>query len=192
MDMTPDLFDEISRRTPNLCSIIPAGTYEMADIDQAGGIPAVLNRLADKIQDSPTVNGASIREIAAKGRVLNDDVIRTPENAYHVQGGIAVLKGNLAKSSVIKQTAVQKEMMVHSGPAKVFFTERDLIDALGAKEDLRRRRGGLAVSGTGRCARNARDAYANGCYQGSGIPTRGPGHRRAILGSHHGTLHRAR
>jgi dihydroxy-acid dehydratase len=134
MDMTPDLFDEISRKTPNLCSIIPAGTYEMADIDQAGGIPAVLNRLADKIQDSPTVNGASIREIAAKGRVLNDDVIRTPENAYYAQGGIAVLRGNLAKSSVIKQTAVQKEMMVHSGPAKVFFTERELIDALPAKK----------------------------------------------------------
>jgi dihydroxy-acid dehydratase len=134
MDMTADLFDEISRRTPNLCSIIPAGTYEMADIDQAGGIPAVLNRLADKIQDSPTVNGLFIKEIAAKGRVLNDDAIRTPKNSYHAQGGIAVLKGNLAKSSVIKQTAVQKEMMVHSGPAKVFLTERDLIDALGAKK----------------------------------------------------------
>jgi dihydroxy-acid dehydratase len=134
MDMTADLFDEISRRTPNLCSIIPAGTYEMADIDQAGGIPAVLNRLAEKIQDSPTVNGVTIREIATKGRVLNDDVIRTPENAYYAQGGIAVLKGNLAKSSVIKQTAVQKEMMVHSGPAKVFFTERELIDALPAKK----------------------------------------------------------
>lgn len=134
MDMAPDLFDEISRKTPNLCSIIPAGTYEMADIDQAGGIPAVLHRLAEKIQDSPTVNGVTIREVASKGRVLNDDVIRTPENAYYAQGGIAVLKGNLAKSSVIKQTAVQKEMMVHSGPAKVFYTEKDLIGALGARK----------------------------------------------------------
>ena len=134
MDMTADLFDEISRRTPNLCSIIPAGTYEMADIDAAGGIPAVLNRLEQKIQDSPTVNGLSIREIASKGRALNDDVIRTPEHAYHVEGGIAVLKGNLASSSVIKQTAVQKEMLVHSGPAKVFFSERELINALPAKQ----------------------------------------------------------
>jgi dihydroxy-acid dehydratase len=134
MDMTAELFDEISRKTPNLCSIIPAGSYEMADIDQAGGIPAVLNRLAEKIQDSPTVNGVAIREIATKGRVLNDDVIRAPENAYYAQGGIAVLKGNLARSSVIKQTAVQKEMMVHSGPAKVFYTEKDLIEALGANK----------------------------------------------------------
>lgn len=134
LDMTADLFDEISRKTPNLCSIIPAGTYEMADIDRAGGIPAVLNRLEEKVQDAPTVNGLSIREIAKKGRVLDDDVIRSPEKAYHLEGGIAVLKGNLASSSVIKQTAVQKEMLVHSGPAKVFFTERKLIDALPAKK----------------------------------------------------------
>lgn len=134
LDMTTDLFDEISRKTPNLCSIIPAGTYEMADIDQAGGIPAVLKQLEDRIQDSPTVNGVSIKEIARKGRVLNEDVIRAPEHAYHPQGGIAVLKGNLASSSVIKQTAVQKEMLKHSGPAKVFFTEKELIDALEAKK----------------------------------------------------------
>ena len=134
MDMSADLFDEISQRTPNLCSIIPAGSYEMADIDAAGGIPAVLKRLEDKVQDSPTVNGVSIKEIADKGRVLNDDVIRAPEHAYHAEGGIAVLKGNLAASSVIKQTAVEKEMLVHSGPAKVFFTERELIDALPAKK----------------------------------------------------------
>lgn len=134
IELTAELFDEISRKTPNLCSIIPAGTYEMADIDAAGGIPAVLNRLKDEVQDSPTVNGTSIKEIARQGRVLNDDVIRDPGHAYHVEGGIAVLKGNLASSSVIKQTAVQKEMLVHSGPAKVFFSERELIDALGAKK----------------------------------------------------------
>ncbi|MBN2032008.1 MAG: dihydroxy-acid dehydratase [Deltaproteobacteria bacterium] len=134
MDLSADLFDKISRKTPNLCSIIPAGNYEMADIDLAGGIPAVLNRLEDKIQDSPTVNGLSIKAIAGNGRVLNDDVIRAPEHAYYPQGGIAVLKGNLAESSVIKQTAVNKEMQVHSGPAKVFFSERELIDALEAKK----------------------------------------------------------
>jgi dihydroxy-acid dehydratase len=134
LEITVELFDDISRKTPNLCSIIPAGEYEMADIDRAGGIPAVLNRLEDKVKDSPTVNDLSIKEIAKKGRVLNEDVIRAPEHAYHLEGGIAVLKGNLANSSVIKQTAVQKEMLVHSGPAKVFFSERELIDALGAKK----------------------------------------------------------
>jgi dihydroxy-acid dehydratase len=134
LEVTVDLFDEISRKTPNLCSIIPAGEHEMADVHLAGGIPAVLNRLEEKLKDSPTVNGLSIKEIAKKGRVLNDDVIRAPENAYHTEGGIAVLKGNLASSAVIKQTAVEKEMLVHSGPAKIFFSEKELIDALSAKK----------------------------------------------------------
>lgn len=128
-----DLFDRISRETPNLCSIIPAGTYEMADIDRAGGISAVLNRLRDKIKDSPTVNGGSIARIAALGDVLDDDIIRPLENPYHAVGGIAVLKGNIAKSAIIKQTAVAEEMQVHSGPARVFYTEKDLLAAIEAK-----------------------------------------------------------
>ncbi len=133
IDIDVDMFDKISRETPNLCSIIPAGSHEMADIDRAGGIPAVLNRLKDMIKDHPTINGKSIKQIAGEGKVLNDDVIRTPDSAYHPEGGIAVLKGNIARSGIIKQTAVEKEMAVHSGPAKVFYTERDLLDAIEAK-----------------------------------------------------------
>jgi dihydroxy-acid dehydratase len=133
IDIDVDMFDKISRETPNLCSIIPAGPHEMADIDRAGGIPAVLNRLRDMIKDHPTINGKSIKQIAGEGKVLNDDVIRTPDSAYHPEGGIAVLKGNIARSGIIKQTAVEKEMAVHSGPAKVFYTERDLLDAIEAK-----------------------------------------------------------
>ena len=133
IDIDVDMFDKISRETPNLCSIIPAGPHEMADIDRAGGIPAVLNQLRDMIKDHPTINGKSIKQIAGEGRVLNDDVIRTPDSAYHPEGGIAVLKGNIARSGIIKQTAVEKEMAVHSGPAKVFYTERDLLDAIEAK-----------------------------------------------------------
>jgi dihydroxy-acid dehydratase len=134
IDIDVYLFDKISRETPNLCSIIPAGTDEMADIDQAGGIPAVLNRLKDMINDSPTINGTSIVQIAKEGKVLNDDVIRTIDKAYHSEGGIAVLKGNIANSGIIKQTAVEEEMTVHSGPAKVFYTEKDLLDAIEAKK----------------------------------------------------------
>ncbi|MBW1797383.1 MAG: dihydroxy-acid dehydratase [Deltaproteobacteria bacterium] len=130
IDIDVDLFDKISRETPNLCSIIPAGTNEMADVDRAGGIPAVLNRLKDMIEDSPTINGKAISSIAASGEVTDEDVIRTLENAYHAVGGIAVLKGNIAHSGIIKQTAVEKEMAVHSGPAKVFYTEKDLLDAI--------------------------------------------------------------
>jgi len=134
IDIDVYLFDKISRETPNLCSIIPAGTNEMADIDHAGGIPAVLNCLKDMINASPTISGTSIVQIAKEGKVLNDDVIRTIDRAYHSEGGIAVLKGNIANSGIIKQTAVEKEMTVHSGPAKVFYTEKDLLDAIEAKK----------------------------------------------------------
>jgi dihydroxy-acid dehydratase len=134
IDIDVDLFDKISRQTPNICSIIPGGPAEMLDIDNAGGIPAILNRLDEMIKESPTVNGAPITEIAKQGRVLDDDVIRTKETAYHLEGGIAVLKGNIANSGIIKQTAVSQEMMAHSGPARVFYTEQDLLDAIEAKK----------------------------------------------------------
>ena len=133
IEIDVDLFDKISRETPHLCSIIPAGPNEMADIDDAGGIPAVLKRLRDMIKDSPTVNGKSITQIAEEGEVLDGDVIRTQDNPYHAEGGIAVLKGNIANSAIIKQTAVEKEMRVLSGPAKVFYSEKDLLDAIEAK-----------------------------------------------------------
>ncbi len=134
VEISVDHFDEISKKTPNLCKIIPAGDYEMADIDAAGGVPGVLNRLKDMIKDSPTVMGKGIKEIASEGKVTDDDVIRSKDNAYMQQGGIAVLKGNIANSSVVKQTAVEEDMMVHSGPAKVFYTEDDLLDAIEAKK----------------------------------------------------------
>ena len=134
VDIDVNVFDKVSRETPNLCKIIPAGTHEMADIDRAGGIPAVLNRLKDMLKDSVTVNGKSITEIAEEGNVLDDDVIRTLDNAHFSEGGIAVLKGNIAHSSIIKQTAVGQEMMVHSGPAKVFYSEKELLNAIEAKK----------------------------------------------------------
>jgi dihydroxy-acid dehydratase len=134
MDLGVDLFDKISRETPNICSIIPAGQAEMADIDTAGGIPAILNRLEEMIKESPTINGVPIKEIAKQGRATDDKVIRTVENPYRSEGGIAVLKGNIANSSIIKQTAVSEEMMSHSGPAKVFYTEQELLDAIEEKK----------------------------------------------------------
>jgi dihydroxy-acid dehydratase len=106
----------------------------MADIDLAGGIPAVLNRLRELLKHSPSVNEDSVVEIAGKGRVLNDDVIRPLNRPYHKEGGIAVLKGNLAASGIIKQTAVDENMMIHSGPAKVFCTEKNLLTAIEKKQ----------------------------------------------------------
>ena len=125
------MFDGIARETPHICAIIPAGIHEMAEIHRAGGVPAVLNRLDHLLKDSNTINGISVKEVAARGKSLDDEVIRPLDNPYHLQGGIAVLKGNIARSAVIKQTAVDADMQVHTGPAKVFYTEKDLLDAIG-------------------------------------------------------------
>jgi len=134
IDIDINDFDKIARETPNICKIIPAGTYEMADLHKAGGIPAVLNRIKDMLKDNLTVNGKSIGEIAKEAKVLDDDIVRPLDNPYFKQGGIAVLKGNIANSSVIKQTAVEEGMMVHSGPAKVFTSEADLLKAIENKK----------------------------------------------------------
>ncbi|MBN1389273.1 MAG: dihydroxy-acid dehydratase [Candidatus Thermoplasmatota archaeon] len=129
-DLPVDLFDEKARITPNICHVRPAGNHFMEDLDRAGGIPAVLSRLKDRLLSSMTVQGVDVQEIASRSRVLDDDVIRPLDDPYFPQGGIAVLKGNLAGSSVIKQTAVSGDMMAHQGPAKVFHEERDVIDAI--------------------------------------------------------------
>ncbi len=134
IEIDVETFDRISRETPNLCSIIPAGPAEMADIHQAGAIPAVLNRLRHMLKNGDTINGKSILDIAESGKVTNPDIIRELDNPFHKEGGIAVLKGNIAKSSVIKQTALDEAMRVHSGPAKVFYSEQDLLDAIERKE----------------------------------------------------------
>jgi dihydroxy-acid dehydratase len=105
----------------------------MADIQRAGGIPAVLHRLKDMILDSPTVNGKSISQIATDGRVKDPEVIRGPDHPFRSEGGIAVLRGNLAHSAIIKQSAVAQNMMVHAGPAKVFYREEDLLAAIAEK-----------------------------------------------------------
>jgi len=133
IELDVSLFDRISRETPNLCSIIPAGANEMADIQAAGGIPAVLHRLQDMLQDAETVDGASIRRIARDAQVRNEEVIRPLERPYKQEGGIAVLRGNIAASAVIKQTAVGAGMLRHTGPSKVFLSEEDLLEAIESR-----------------------------------------------------------
>ena len=134
IDIPIKMFDTIARKTSNICSVIPSGPAAMEDIDKAGGVPAVLFRLKDKLKPSLTVNGKNIKEIAKEAKVINSNRIRPLSKPFHKEGGIAVLKGNIANSSVIKQTAVDKSMMKHSGPAKVFYTEKDLLDAIQAKK----------------------------------------------------------
>ena len=103
----------------------------MEDLDAAGGIPGVLSRFASVLKDSPTVSGKSIIKLAKAGRVRNADVIRPLDKAYHKEGGIAVLSGNLAPNgSVIKQTAVSETMMRFEGTAIVFDSEEEAMAAI--------------------------------------------------------------
>lgn len=128
------MFDDISRETPNICHFKPSGKYAIEELEEAGGIPAVLKRLMTMINDGKTVSGKTIFEIASEAEILNYDVIRPIDNPYCKEGGIAVLSGNIANSSVIKQTAVEEDMMEHAGPAKVFSSEDDLLKAIEDKK----------------------------------------------------------
>ncbi len=134
IELTLDQFDQLARKTPNICHIRPAGPYVMEDLQNAGGIPGVLNRLEGRLKSSPTVNGKDILEIAKESKVKDEEIIRPLDKPFYKEGGIAVLKGNLADASVIKQTAVEKEAMVLEGPARVFESEQDLMDAISKKK----------------------------------------------------------
>lgn len=119
-----ELFDEISRKTPHITDMLPGGRYYMEDLEFAGGIPAILSRFRSELIDMPTVGGRSIFEIADSAKVLDDEVIRPLNRAIHKEGGIAVLKGNLAPDgSVVKQTAVSGNMTRIEGRARVFDSE---------------------------------------------------------------------
>lgn len=131
VNITLDDFDRISRNTPHIVSLQPGGEYLMEDLDAAGGIPAVMKRLRDLMEDAPTVSGLSIYEIADRARIFDEELIRTLDNPYHKEGGIAVLYGNLApEGAVIKQTAVSDKMRVFKGKARVFDREEDALSAI--------------------------------------------------------------
>jgi dihydroxy-acid dehydratase len=131
IDLPVESFDEIAGKVPNVCHIRPAGDHFMEDLERAGGIPAVLKRLEGFLLRSETVNGDNIVDISRTAEIFDDDVIRKLEDPYYHEGGIAVLKGNLANTSVIKQTAVEENMLIHMGPARVFHEEKDVLDAIG-------------------------------------------------------------
>ena len=126
-----DLFDRISRDTKHIVALKPGGEHFMIDLDRAGGIPAVLSRLSPKLKDARTVEGRTILEIARSSPVKDQDVVRNLKNAYHEEGGIAVLWGNLAEEGcVVKQSAVAASMRRFEGPAKVFDSEKDATDSM--------------------------------------------------------------
>ena len=131
IDLPLETFDIIGKKTPHIANMIPGGQHYMEDLDRAGGIPAVLKRLRDRLSNTITVSGKGIFEIADSAVVFDEDVIRPLQKAYHQQGGIAVLRGNLAPGgAVVKQSAVSQNMMRFEGAAKVFDSEEQGMKAI--------------------------------------------------------------
>lgn len=134
VDLNLDIANELSAKTPNLCHLAPAGPTYMEDLNEAGGVYAVMNELTKKdllYTDLPTVTGKTVKENIENCVNKDTNVIRSIENPYSETGGIAILKGNLApEGSVVKRSAVVAEMMIHEGPARVFECEEDAIAAI--------------------------------------------------------------
>ena len=134
VELNVDIANEISARTPNLCHLAPAGHTYIEELNEAGGVYAVMNELNKKEllnTDVMTVTGKTMAENIEGCVNMNTEVIRPIDNPYSTTGGIAVLKGNLAPDScVVKRSAVVPEMMVHEGPARVFDCEEDAIAAI--------------------------------------------------------------
>jgi dihydroxy-acid dehydratase len=133
-----DLFNEISKKTPNVCKLSPSGVHHIEDLDAAGGIQAVMKRISPLGMidlKAKTVTGKTVGENIRSARILDDAVIRPLDNPYTKEGGIAILRGNLAPDgAVVKQSAVAENMLVNEGKARVFDSEDDAIAAiLGGK-----------------------------------------------------------
>jgi dihydroxy-acid dehydratase len=131
-----DLFEKFSKKIPHIAALSPSGEHTMFDLDRAGGIPAVLKTLQDRLHDEViTCTGNSLKQNIEQTRVQDKTVIRPLDNPVHEEGGLAVLKGNLAPDgSVVKQGAVEADMMVHEGPARVFDSEETCVEAINQGE----------------------------------------------------------
>jgi dihydroxy-acid dehydratase len=132
IDLPLSLFDKLSKRVPHICSMIPSGPYDMQDLDEAGGIPAVMKELKKALHlNVVTVTGKTVKENITSAVVLNPEVIRPLTNPVHKEGGIAVMKGNLAPDgAVVKAAGISANIMVHQGPAKTFDSEEDAMKAI--------------------------------------------------------------
>src|SRR3989339_798547 len=129
------LFDEISKKTPNIVKLEPAGDYYMEDLENAGGISAVMSVLKNKLNDNPTVSGLRISEIIKEGEVKNSDVIRPLNKPYNQTGGIAILFGNLAPNGcVVKQSAVSSKMLKFTGTARICESEESAMNLITLKK----------------------------------------------------------
>jgi dihydroxy-acid dehydratase len=134
VDIDLEKINEISKATPHLCSLSPGGNHHLQDLNRAGGVPALIKELSGAgliNNECLTVTGQTVGKNIKNIRILDDDVIRSTDNPYHEQGGLAVLFGNLApEGCVVKQSAVLDEMLCHEGPARVFDSEEDATRAI--------------------------------------------------------------
>jgi dihydroxy-acid dehydratase len=136
VDIDLKVINELKEEVPHLCSLSPAGKHHIQDLERAGGIPAVMKVLSDEgvlAEDLMTVTGETVAEKLADVRVLDNDVIRDFATAYHQTGGLSYLEGNIARDgSVVKQAAVAEEMLVHEGPARVFHSGEETVEAINS------------------------------------------------------------
>ncbi len=131
VDLQLETFDILSKKTPHLANMLPGGEHYLEDLDWAGGIPAVMKRLRKNLHNNITVSGRKIYEIADSAEVVDEDVIRPFNKPYHKEGGIAILRGNLAPDgAVVKQSAVSQVMMKFEGIARVFDSEEAGMKAI--------------------------------------------------------------
>ena len=135
VDLPLELFDKISKKTPHICDMLPGGANYMEDLHYAGGIPAVMKRHKKNINNVMTISGKKTHAIADAAEIMDEEVIRPIKKSHHKEGGIAVLKGNLAPDgAVVKQTAVNQKMMKFKGKAKVYDSEEAAMKAIMAEK----------------------------------------------------------
>ncbi len=131
VDVPLELFDELSRTTPQIASMNPGGKHFMEDLDAAGGVPGVLSQLGDLVLDNPTLSGPSVKEIVSGVPPVDEEVIRPMSDPVRAEGGIAILRGNLAPDgAVVKQSGVSDKMMEFEGKARCFNSEEQAMEAL--------------------------------------------------------------
>ncbi len=134
IEMNLDIINEVSKRTPNLCKLRPAGPYHIENLHDAGGVMAVMNELSKKnllTLDIKNVTGKTLGQVISKYKVLDNKIIASIDAPYSNTGGIAVLRGNLAPDgAVVKRSAVAEEMLRHKGPARVFDSEEETVKAI--------------------------------------------------------------
>jgi dihydroxy-acid dehydratase len=131
VELPLETFDILAKKTPHIANMLPSGEHFLEDLEWAGGIPALMKRLRNNLHDAITVSGKRIFEIADSAEIFDTNVIRPIEKPYHREGGIAIMRGNLAPDgAVVKQSAVSKNVMKFEGIAKVFNSEEDGMNAI--------------------------------------------------------------